>query len=298
MPKTPCVSVVMPTYRRSELMVRAVRSVLDQSYHDFELVVVDDNGEGHPEQIATRERLSREFDDSRIHYHINPGPHGGSGARNLGIHVARGRYVAFVDDDEDWLPEKLAEQVAYFENSEPTVGVVHTGFYDWKPDGSVREARPKMDGWIFERLLNKTGGRAPKLSTIMCRREVFDEVGAFDSQLPAREDYDLYLRIARRYQFRYLSEPLSNKRADASDRLTSDPRNFVLGFEGIYCKLRPELNERPHTHAIYLLRYAEVLALAGEKARARDKYFQAACLWWFNPRLITYGIKLLRNQAR
>ena len=295
MSRSPIVSVVMPTYRRSDLMRRAVRSVMAQTFSDFELIVVDDNGEGHPQQLATQQHLNDEFDDVRIRYIVNAGAHGGSGARNTGIREAHGDYIGFIDDDEDWLPAKLQKQIELFEVSSSSVGVIHTGFYDWKSDGRVRHAHPKMEGWIFERLLAKTGGRAPKLSTILCRREVFDHAGCFDTELPAREDYDLYLRIARNFQFLSLDEPLANKRADAEQRLTSNPENFVKGFEGIYRKFGTEFRARPHTHSVYLLRYSEALVKAGHRDEALNRYFQAARLWPLNPRLITYGFKLLRG---
>ncbi|TVP52317.1 MAG: glycosyltransferase family 2 protein [Halomonadaceae bacterium] len=285
----------MPTYRRAQLLERAVESVLAQTFTDFELLIVDDNVDGHPQQLATSKVLQARFSDQRLRYIINQGEHGGSGARNAGIAEARGGYVAFLDDDEDWLPEKLAKQVTLLDQAPAEVGVVDCGFFDYKADGSVRQARPKMQGWILERLLSKTGGRAPKLSTMLCRREVFARVGVFDTTLPAREDYDLYLRISRHYQFVSLPEPLSNKRSDAGQRLTGNPENFVKGFEGVYQKILPELQRRPAIHAIYLLKHAEVLAKAGDKPQAWKKYHEAKRLRLFNPRLVTYGVKLLRS---
>jgi len=292
------VSVVMPTYRRSQLMARAVDSVLAQSWKDFELVIIDDNTPGHTEQLATQQVLEEQFQDDRIRYIVNEGEHGGSGARNTGIREARGECIAFLDDDEDWLPEKLEKQMRVMADADSDVGVVHTGFYDWKADGSVREAQPKMTGWIFERLLHKTGGRAPKLSTMLCRRAVFDRVGDFDTALPAREDYDLYIRIARHFQFAAVEEPLSNKRSDAIQRLTSDPENFIQGFAGVYEKIRDDLAARPKAHAIYLLKYAEVLAKAGRSAEAWARYRTAAGLWLLNPRLLTYGLKLMSRRSK
>ncbi len=290
----PVISVVMPTYRRPEMMLRAVRSVLAQSFRDFELIIVDDNHEGHPQQLETQRQLEAGIEDERVRYVINRAEHGGSAARNTGIGLARGGCIAFLDDDEDWLPEKLEKQMALMADAGPDVGVVDAGFYDWKSDGSVRQARPKMSGWILESLLSKTGGRAPKLSTMLCRREVFEQVGVFDTQLPARQDYDLYIRIARKYRFQSIEEPLSNKRADAEWRVTSDPTNLVKGFEGVYRKIRLDLESRPQVHAIYLLKYAEVLANAGNKPQAWSFYRQAAALHWLNARLITYGLKILR----
>ncbi len=295
MASTPRVSVVIPTHRRPELLCRAIRSVLAQTFSSLEVVIVDDNGVGHPQQTKTQRLLTETFDDPRIRYIVNHGESGGSGARNTGIHHATAGYIAFLDDDEDWEPEKLEMQVALLDSSAPDVGVIDAGFRDHKADGRIRTARPKMQGWILERLLRKTGGRAPKLSTVLCRREVFDTVGTFDTSLPARQDYDLYIRIARHFRFESVMEPLANKRSDADQRITGNINNFVEGFERLYRKIIPDLRARPKAHAIYLLKQAEILALGGQREAARQKYRQAFRLWWFNPRLVPYGLRILRR---
>lgn len=292
----PKVSVVIPTHRRPELLQRALRSVIDQSFTDFEVLVVDDNSVGHEAQLET-EKIVREFDDDRIRYIANESSQGGGEARNIGIRQAIGEFVAFLDDDEDWMPEKLERQIEKFNQVGADVGVIDTGFYDWKSDGKCRVARPKMQGWILERLLLKTGGRAPKLSTLLCRRSVVERAGLFDPALKARQDYDLYVRLSRLCQFDSVMEPLSNKRADATGRITSNPDNFVQGYGRVYEKVRAELEERPKTHAIFLLKYAHVLVAAGNRKKARELYFKALRLWLLNPRLISYAPRIFFNSG-
>ncbi|MFV8835179.1 glycosyltransferase family 2 protein [Aquisalimonas sp. APHAB1-3] len=284
--------MVIPTHRRPELLARALASVLCQTYVDFEVIVVDDSGRDSEEQIATQTHVCSEVQDRRVHYLVNGTSQGGAEARNIGIRQARGELVAFLDDDEDWLPEKLAKQIAAIDKASPDTGVVDTGFYDWKRNGQCRTAIPKMQGWIFEKLLSKTGGRAPKLSTLLCRKDALLECGLFDPSLKARQDYDLYIRLSRKWQFTSVMEPLSNKRADADGRITGNINNFVQGYGAIHAKLRDDFAIRPGIHAIYLLKYAEVLARAGLGAEARQRYWQAARLRPLNPRLITYGYKI------
>ena len=294
---SPFISIIMPTHRRSQLIDRALSSVLGQSFQDFELIVVDDNGSGSEEQLATQKVVESKCDD-RIHYMVNEFSLGGSEARNVGIRSARGEWIGFLDDDEDWLPVKLERQVSLIRAVSHEVGAIDTGFIDWKKDGSVKEVQPKLQGWIFERLLRKTGGRAPKLSTLLCRADVLEKVGLFDPELPAREDYDLYLRIARHYRFESVFEPLANKRCDASERLTGDISNFVKGYEGVYRKFGEDLRARPKIHAIYLLKYAQVLALAGFRSKARCLYVQSFRLWFWNPRLLTYAPKVFLAHSK
>lgn len=288
----PRVSVVIPTHRRPTLLARALDSVLHQTYTNFEVIVVDDNGRGSTSQRETAAHVRLETSDPRVKYLVNENSVGGAEARNLGIRQSRGELVAFLDDDEDWLPEKLAKQVSAMHQASADTGVIDTGFHDWKRDGRCRTAMPKMQGWIFDQLLSKTGGRAPKLSTMLCRKEALIECGLFDPELKARQDYDLYLRLARNWQFSSIMEPLANKRADADTRITGNIHNLVQGYSLIYAKLEHDLSARPQIHAVYLLKYAEVLARANLNIEARQRYMQSLRLRPLNPRLITYGYKV------
>ena len=290
--RDPRVSVVIPTHHRPELLARALESVLQQTYTDFEVVVVDDSGLGTEAQLKAQASVWSEPRDTRVVYLVNESSFGGAQARNVGIRQSRGEFVAFLDDDEDWLPEKLAIQVSAMDRAPADIGVIHTGFYDWKSDGCCRTVMPKMQGRIFDQLLSKTGGRAPKLSTMLCRKDALLGCGLFDPALKARQDYDLYLRLARDWRFSSIMEPLANKRADAHRRITGDIQNLVQGYGLIYSKIYNDLLSRPDAHAIYLLRYAEVLARAGHKTEASERYRQALRIQPFNPRLITYGYKI------
>ena len=288
-------TVIIATFRRARLLCRAVESVLAQTLADFELVVVDDNGVGHPEQLATVQALNARFDDPRLIYRVNPESAGSAAARNAGLTEARGQYIAFLDDDEAWLPEKLAEQVALMDRSPPSVALVDTGFYDMKPGRWwPRKVSPKMQGNVFQSLLAKTHGRAPKLSTVLVRREALDEVGVFDAAMPAREDLDLYIRLARRYEFASVDEPLARKHHDAGSGRVSRNRQAVLeGTRLLYRKIEPDLEVHPRDHAVFLLRFARELARAGEQAEAHQHLFRAYRLWRKNPRLLTYGPRIL-----
>lgn len=288
-------TVIIATYRRSGLVCRAVESVLAQTFPDFELVVVDDNGVGHPEQLATVQALNSRFVDSRLIYRVNPESLGCSGARNAGLAEARGEFVAFLDDDEQWLPEKLARQLAMMDTLPAGVALLDTGFYDMKPGRRhPREVRPKMQGQVFEQLLAKTAGRAPKLSTVLVRRSALDEVGGFDIRMPAREDLDLYIRLARQYEFASLPEPLARKCYDAnSARLSRNPAAMLKGSELLYRKIEADLQTHPRDHAVFLLRFARELSRAGETVRARQYLLRAYRLWRKNPRLLSYAPRIL-----
>lgn len=264
---SPKVSIVIPTYRRLELLERALKSVLRQTFVDFEVLVVDDNGIDHPSQLAV-EQMIKGINDDRFRYLPNDDSLGGGAARNVGIQHAEGKYIAFLDDDEDWLPEKLSKQVALMDKSSEEFAVIDTGFYDTKNESNYKITLPQMSGWILNDLLGKTVYRAPKLSTMLCRKSALVDVGMFDVNLPARQDLDLYIRLARKYQFKSIYEPLAYKRHDADSRISKNPANRIKGYEILYEKIKQDLKQNPTWHANYIMNYADLLV--------RDKRFDDA----------------------
>jgi glycosyltransferase involved in cell wall biosynthesis len=200
---TPSVSVILPTYNRATLLPRAIYSVLNQSYHDLELIVVDDCSTD-----GTEDELSK-IKDARlrvIRQSINSGP---SAARNVGIRASLGRYVAFQDSDDEWLPEKLRKQVEMLEQHDELgncPAACYSRFiilrYNKK---TIVPSGPSnlLSGRIYERLLYGNTMGTP--STIF-RKEILDIVGSFDESITNREDWDLALRIARDYPIAFLDE--------------------------------------------------------------------------------------------
>jgi glycosyltransferase involved in cell wall biosynthesis len=116
----PTVSIIIPTYNRSRLLARAVKSVLNQTYQNFELIIVDDASTDNTEEVVGS------FNDERIKYVRHEKNKGEAVARNTGIKAARGEYIASHDSDDEWLHEKLAKRIRAFENCSPEIGVVYT----------------------------------------------------------------------------------------------------------------------------------------------------------------------------
>jgi len=198
----PQVSVIIPTRNRAGFLAGALKSVLGQSFRDLEIVVVDDCGDDDSRAVVER------FTHPAIRYLRHDRRRGGAAARNTGIAHSIGEYVAFLDDDDEWYPEKLARQMDVMLSSAFEVGGVYTGYYIVdRGDGRVRgQIVPRERGDLNEALLagNCIGGT----SAMLLRRACFDKIGLFDERLPSFQDHDLWLRIARKFQFGYVREPL------------------------------------------------------------------------------------------
>ena len=180
------ISLIIPTYNRCLLLKRALHSVLEQSRPPDEIIVVDDGSTD-----KTAEMLKQEFPQINTISQINKGV---SAARNKGIQQAQGDWIAFLDSDDSWQAEKLATQIRALQQA-PELKVCHTE-ETWIRNGvrvNTMHKHKKSGGWIFEQCLPLC---AMSPSSIMIHRSVFDDVGLFDENLPACEDYDLWLRIS------------------------------------------------------------------------------------------------------
>jgi glycosyltransferase involved in cell wall biosynthesis len=209
-PDIPIVSVIIPTYNRAWCLAEAVDSVLAQEFRGFELIVVDDGS------IDETPKLLQGYGDSiRVLRQENRGV---SAGRNAGIAAARGELIAFLDSDDIWLKGKLARQVEFF-NQHPEILICQTEELWVKNGRRVNPGRRhrKRGGMIFEPSLELC---LVSPSAVMARRELFDRVGLFDERLPACEDYDLWLRVSRRFPVGLIETPLIVKRGGHRDQLS------------------------------------------------------------------------------
>ncbi len=209
----PAVTVVIPTYNRREFVIKAAQSVLSQSFDDLRLVVVDDGGDD-----LTPEALASEFCDPRLVV-IRQENLGVSAARNAGARVAKGDFIAFLDSDDLWKPEKLAFQVRAMKEN-PEAALCYTGEV-WFRRG--KWANPcshhsKFTGDIFGKCLPLC---IISPSSALIRRGEFEALGGFDETLPCCEDYDLWLRITARHGVVFLEEKLIIKQNGHEGQLSA-----------------------------------------------------------------------------
>lgn len=211
------ISVVIPTHQRADLLLgRALPSVLAQSRAPSEVIVVDDGStDGTAGRVAAAHPPGSSPPVRLLRLEKRRGP---SAARNLGIAAARGEWIAFLDSDDEWRPLKLERQLAALAR-QPQARICHSD-ETWIRGGrrvNPRRRHAKAGGWIFRRCLPLC---VISPSAVVIHRSVFDDVGLFDEELPACEDYDLWLRITPRFPVLFVAEPLVVKHGGHPDQLS------------------------------------------------------------------------------
>ena len=277
----PRVSVIMPAYNGSAMIGEALRSIEDQTYRDLEVVVVDD---GSTDDTA---RICRDRPGLRL---ISQENRGTAAARNRGIREARGGLIAFLDQDDLWAPDRLAAQVPILE-AEADVGLVFSNF-DAFGDLSEHQGVRFDDAKVIDRI---SGGMAFASlfrknlihpATVLVRKDCLDEVGPFDESIYF-EDYDLWLRIARRFPIRYVPAPLAsvrhhegNKRSDAV-ALQRSALHIVERAARECPELAEQLGRRAVNKKVAKMHYyyGRALLEAGRRREARKSFYRAVSLY-------------------
>jgi glycosyltransferase involved in cell wall biosynthesis len=204
----PLISVIIPTFNRSYCLAGTLDSVLGQSFKNYEIIVVDDGSTD-----ATPQLLDQYAGRLTCLKTAHAGP---SAARNAGIGIARGAYIAFLDSDDLWAPRKLEYQIDFFLQN-PAARICQTEEI-WIRNGvrvNPMKKHKKYSGWIFRQCLPLC---IVSPSAVMVHRSIFDHVGLFDETMPACEDYDLWLRIAPHYPIYLIDKPLVIKRGGHDDQ--------------------------------------------------------------------------------
>lgn len=212
------ISVIIPTYNRGNFTKEAIKSILAQTYKDFEIIVVDDGSTD-----DTKELVQAFGDQVRYLYQENKGP---SAARNLGILNAKGKYIAFCDSDDRFLPTKLEKQVDFIKNN-PSCRFLYTWYYNVNEKGEITKLRKPLTCKNQEHLQYCLFTRkfTIRTSTLLVHKSCFDKVGFFNENFWYSQDWDMWLRLAAYYQGYCLEEPLSeywlhgNNRSSLSVRI-------------------------------------------------------------------------------
>jgi cellulose synthase/poly-beta-1,6-N-acetylglucosamine synthase-like glycosyltransferase len=237
----PRVSVIIPTYNRAHMLREAVDSVLCQTFKDYEIIIIDGFSTDDTEAVVNS------YHDRRIKYYKNQNNGIASINRNFGIEKSRGEYIAFLDDDDLWLPEKLEKQVKLLDSNKK-LGLVYSDCFIINANGTIRKksyltGRPLLRGASLTKLLRFNF--IPTL-TVVIRKKVLEKVGVFDPSRKFCEDYDLWLRISQFYSIDHVNQPLAKYRINR-ESLTyrSLPLVYIQDFKIVdeWLKKNPALKK-------------------------------------------------------
>ncbi len=234
----PMISVVVPAYNRQHLIVECLKSIAQQTFEDWDVWVVDDGSTDHTLDVVHSLGLP--------HLHVMQIEHGRQAkARNAALALINSQFVAFLDSDDIWKPDKLEKQIRLF-TDRPQVGLVCSDAFRLEGQGvlplTTHQLRPPRRGRVFETLcLNPN---FVVTSTVVMRRQCFEEIGLFEPAFVPSEDFHMWLRVAARYEFDYVPEPLVWYRFHAGQSLGEDvPGNYFRRIEALQAveRLYPDL---------------------------------------------------------
>ena len=272
------ISVILPFYNRSHTIRRALSSIYQQTLQPLEVIAIDDASTDGGSDI-----VAREFPDVVLLKHSEN--RGVSAARNTGIQHANGDWLAFLDSDDEWLSKKLQTQLQAIEQSQSEFKVVHSDEI-WIRNGvrvNPHAKHQKRGGDIFEHCLPLC---AISPSCVMLHKEVFEQVGLFDEQLPACEDYDMWLRVCLDFPVCYVNEPLIKKYGGHEDQLSRKywgmDRFRIVALEKILTN--PSLVGVARDMVIQMLTKKATIMLQGARKRSNQEI-----ITWCEQLLTKYG---------
>jgi len=287
--RQPKVSVVMPTYNRAREISRSIRSVLSQSFSDFELIIVDDASKDNTDEVISG------FVDSRIRYEKLTSNVGGAEARNIGIRLARGEIVAFQDSDDEWTCSKLEDYLKVFE-ADVEIGAVFSNFIQIWPGGcrlmpvGLYTLNEKD---IYTSLLWQNHVGTP---TLVVKKRCLEIVGGFTPEMPRYQDWDLALKLAKITKLTYLKEPtLLSYVTEGS--ITQNNKAHLFALELLYHQHAKAINADKELRAAWLHRLGDAKICQGIK-NGRGMLFEAFRCDPFNVRYFLKFIFSIPGSSR
>lgn len=280
--KDPLVSVIIPTYARSQYICRAINSVLNQTYQNIEIIVVDDNGENTENQLATYKILKPYIEKRQIRYIAHKTNQNGSAARNTGIFNAKGEYICLLDDDDEFFPDKVKKQVQVLNRLDDSWAGVFCNSINRTvtSEGKIHDYlnKVKYSENYYEDFLSCRANFGS--SSLMLRKSVCIEINGFDTSFQRHQDWEFIVRILRKYKLKHV-EPekallyyyiyLGQKGKTPGEKIKIYREHFLNKF-------KKDIDLSPHKNKIYYRIYWDIgLALLGSSCfKESYLYFKKA----------------------
>lgn len=253
------VDVIIPTYNCAKYIVQAIKSVINQTYPIHKIIVVDDGSSDNTKQLVAK--LSGKY--SQIHY-LYQKNQGLSSARNLGIKHSQAKYIAFLDSDDTWVNNKIELQIKQFKSTQfECLGIVYCDYNNIDSSGQIisypslslnNSIRGRISTQLYDgNYLTGSG------SGVLVKRECFDKCGVFDSQLISCEDWDMWLRIAKKYDVDFVPMKLINIRR-SNQSMSQDNGRMAIGMAQLYSKDNGYISSKIAMEYFYRILIRQIIA--------------------------------------
>lgn len=234
----PLITVIIPTFNRANIIERTIESVRQQTFRDWECLVVDDHSTDNTKELIEQFHIQ----DCRIKYIVNEDTKGANGARNTGIQHAKGIYISFLDSDDCWHQNMLEKQLEKY-MSDPSISCVYSKIqtvvnenekYPWGIFNGLQ-------GHIYKEVLDQ--GYLTPTSTLSVKRACFNKIGLLDTSFPASQDDDMCLRLAREYKIGYIPEILADYYNNSTNRISDKTDKVSMGWWMLWNKYETDVIE-------------------------------------------------------
>lgn len=228
----PKVSIIIPTYKRPKRLSRAIESVLNQTYSNIEVIVVDDNNPGTEYRMYTELEMEKYKNNSKVRYIKHSRNKNGAAARNTGIKYSNGKYIAFLDDDDEYLPTRIEKQVQKMESLDDSWGACYTGYKKIHANNKVQVSKETREGRLYVEALMRSIYIGSG-SNLLVRRRVVEEINGFDESFQRNQDLEFLVRILEKYKLAYIDSceliihyEIREKRLSFDDLVKVDKKFF------------------------------------------------------------------------
>ena len=284
------ITVIITTCKRKPNIInRAIYSVIEQTYKEWELIVIDDSPNDWPLRIEVGNTVKKYADSYNIKYIPNERNCGACYSRNIGLQRAKGEYIAYLDDDDEWLPEKLEKQLYALDRATEDTALVYGPYYKLveKTGEKTLVECPLLTGKLYEELMQKGNFMGGMSMPLMRTKSVID-VGGFDELMQSAQDMDLWLRLTKKFNVISISCPLVIYHIYDGEQITNNPQKKLAGLQRLNEKNRSFLlkNRTVYWKRVGLL--IPYLIQLGNKKKAYRIWIHTVCLcpYKFIPNLI------------
>ena len=279
------VSVIIPTYNREKTILKSINSVLKQTYKDIEVIIVDDCSTDNTEEII------KNIDDKRIIYYKLKENSGACVARNKGIDLAKGEFIAFQDSDDEWNKNKLEIQMKHLKNSKYDMNFCALNRIEKRkkkviiPKGIIN-----VDSDFTEQILNEN---KVSTQTILAKKYIFEKI-RFDDRLPRFQDWDLVIEISKKYKIGFVNIPLVNLYIQ-EDSITKNPQKAVTAIKIIYEKNKEKIENNKEIKYNFDKKYVKFLFESGQPC---SKEIKRVLKYKFDLKTFVYYISLITGTRK